>query len=69
MTEEQRVVFKKAEKETIKKLFKLNDQKRKTAWLLKTSIKRKKLLESQLLEIRKFQLNILIKNKIEQFLK
>ena len=31
MTEKQRVVFKKAEKETIKKLFKLNDQKRKTA--------------------------------------
>ena len=31
MTEEQRVVFKEAVKETIKKLFKLNDQKRKTA--------------------------------------
>ena len=68
MTEEQRVVFKEAVKETIKKLFKLNDQKRKTAWVLKTSIKRK-LLESQLLEIRKLQLNILINKKLEQFLK
>ena len=31
MTEEQRVVFKEAEKEIIKKLFKLIDRKRKTA--------------------------------------